>query len=214
MRHTRPTGPLRIFVLILALAGSPAAMSQETIVPHPGTADTVAAVHPIPGSYRVQFRDFDFEAFCYSTRHCSVVMVNHEFTRLSMNVVTDPPRGKPGKGYRDYWGLASYVGIDNFPPPAVVEWTSMDGAQHKAEVDLGAIFKDQWALNNVPAADAIVNSSSPFGPLTTPSIFLEVNDHTVSVYIKTFIPTKTEQEPGNKYSNARDDLILAWTHTY
>ena len=28
------------------------------------------------------------------------------------------------------------------------------------------------------------------------------------------IATKTEQIPGNKYSYGRDDVILAWTHTY
>jgi hypothetical protein len=189
-------------------------MSQETIVPHPGTADTVATVHPIPGSYRVQFRSFNFEAFCYSTRDCSVIYDRHEHTRLSMGVVTPPPKSEPGKDYRDYWGLASYVGIENFPKPAEVQWTSMDGVQHEAKVDIASIFKDQWALNNVPAADAIVNSTSPVGPLVTPSIFLEVNDLTISVYIKTEIDTKTEQNPGNKYSYFRGDLILAWTHTY
>lgn len=189
-------------------------MSQETIVPHPGTADSVAAVHPIPGSYRVQFRGFNFEAFCYSTRNCSVVYDRHEHTRLSMGVVSPPPKSAPGKDYRDYWGLASYVGIENFPKPAEVQWTSMDGVQHEAKVDIASIFKDQWALNNVPADDAIVNSTSPVGPLTTPSIFLEVNDRTISVYIKTEIDTKTAQKPGNKYSHFRDDLILAWTHTY
>lgn len=189
-------------------------MSQETIVPHPGTADSVAAVHPIPGSYPVQFRNFDFEVFCYSTRNCSVVFDNHEFSRLSINVVTPPPESKPGKDYRDYWGDASFLGIFNFPKPAKVEWTSMDSVQHEAQVDIGAIFKDQWALNNVPAADAIVNSTSPIGPLVTPNIFLEVNDRTINVYIKTEIDTNTEQVPGNKYSYYRDDLILVWTQAY
>lgn len=186
-------------------------MSQETIVPNPGTADAVATVHPIPGSYPVQFRDFAFGAICYATRNCSVIFANHDFTRLSRGVVKPPASGKH---YREAWGDASYAGIRNFPAPAVVEWTSTDGAQHEAEVDIGAIFKDQWALNNVPVADAIVNSTSPIGPLVMPSIFLEVNDRTINVYIKTFIATRTEQEPGNKYSNARDDLILVWRHTY
>lgn len=190
-------------------------MSQETIVPHPGTADTVATVHPIPGSYRVQFRNFDFEALCYSTQRCSVVLDNHEFTRPWMNTVAPPPpEVDPGKDYRDAWGLAYYLGIENFPKPAVVEWTSMDGAQHKVEVDFSVIFKDQWALNNVPAADALMHSISPVGPLTTPGVFLEVNNRTISLYIKTFIGTKTEQEPGNKNSDFRNDLILVWTHTY
>lgn len=186
-------------------------MSQETIVPHPGTADSVAAVHPIPGSYRIKFYVHNFEAFCYSTRNCSVIYDDHEHARLSENVVTPP---QSGKNYRDAWGLASYIGIHNFPGPALVRWTSMDGIRHEAKVDIAAIFKDQWALNNVPENDSSEASYGVDGPETTADIFLEVNDRTINVYIKTFISTKTEQEPGNKYSNARDDLILVWTHTY
>lgn len=214
MRHALRTASTPILVLILALAGSPAAMSQETIVPQPGTPYTVATVHPIPGSYRVQFREFNFAALCYSTRNCSVVLDHHEHTRLSMNVVKPAPHAEPGKDYRDNWGLATYIGIQNFPKPAVVEWTSMDGSEHKAEVDFATIFKDQWALNNVPADEAIVTGRAPWGPDAMPSVFLEVNDRTINVYIKTFVATKAEQIPGNKYSNAREDLILVWTHTY
>ena len=32
--------------------------------------------------------------------------------------------------------------------------------------------------------------------------------------MKAFITTKTEQIPGNKDSDFRDDGILAWIHTY
>lgn len=186
-------------------------MGQETIVPNPGTADKVATVHPIPGSYRVQFRGFNFTAICYSTRDCSVVYDRHEHTRLSMGVTTPPPRTTD---YRENWGEGSYVGIRNFPKPGEVRWTSMDGARHEATVDIATIFKDQWALNNVPADDAVVTGRGPWGPDAIPAIFLEVNDRTINVYIKTFVATKTEQVPGNKHSNARDDLILAWTRTY
>lgn len=211
MRRMLQVGLLQSFVLILAIAGSPTAMSQETIVPNPGTADAVASVHPIPGSYAVQFRDFAFGAICYATRSCSVIFADHDFTRLSKDVV-EPPAS--GENYRDAWGDASYAGLRNFPAPAEVQWTSRDGVQHEAKVDIASIFKDQWALNNVPAADAVVNVTSPIGPLVSPSIFLEVNDRTINVYTKTMIFTKTEQEPGNKYSNFRDDLILVWTRTY
>jgi len=47
-----------------------------------------------------------------------------------------------------------------------------------------------------------------------PGIFLEVNDRTISVYMKAFIATRAEQIPGNKDSDFRDDVILAWTHAY
>jgi hypothetical protein len=108
--------------------------------------------------------------------------------------------------------MGGELGIRNFPPPAQVRWKSLDGVAHEAQVDIGAIFKDELIWHKVPKADM-----RPFfmGPVAgTPSISLEVKDHTVNVYIGMFIPTWTEQEPGNKNSEFRYDNFLAWTHTY
>jgi hypothetical protein len=86
---------------------------------------------------------------------------------------------------------------------------ALDGVAHTAKVDIGAIFKDERVLYNVP--DAEIPDRSWGGE---PGILLEVNDRTISVYMKAFIATKTEQIPGNKDSDFRDDVIMAWTHTY
>ena len=47
-----------------------------------------------------------------------------------------------------------------------------------------------------------------------PSILLEVNDRTIRVYMRAFIPTKHLQRPESKHSDYRDDLILVKTYTY
>ena len=52
------------------------------------------------------------------------------------------------------------------------------------------------------------------GDLGDPDIILEVNDRTINVYMRAFVPTRELQIPGNKYSGFRDDLILAWSRTY
>ena len=52
------------------------------------------------------------------------------------------------------------------------------------------------------------------GDLGNPDILLEVNDRTINVYMRAFVPTRELQIPGNKYSRFRDDLILAWSKTY
>ena len=88
----------------------------------------------------------------------------------------------------------------------------MDGVQHKASIDMAAIFKDELIWHKVPKADMADFYRGPVAG--APSIFLEVDDHTINVYSRMFIPTRTEQIPGNKYSNARDDLFLVWTRTY
>ncbi len=81
------------------------------------------------------------------------------------------------------------------------------------KVDIGAIFKGERVLYHVPESE-IRDGIFPQGLVAGPSIFLEVNDRTINVYMQALIPTKTEQIPGNKYSDAREDVILAWTRTY
>jgi len=41
-----------------------------------------------------------------------------------------------------------------------------------------------------------------------------VNDRTINVYMKAFVPTRVPQIPGNEYSHFRNELILAWSKTY
>jgi hypothetical protein len=94
--------------------------------------------------------------------------------------------------------LVSRVGIRNFPPPAEVKWTAKDGTSHAAKVDIGTIFKDCLIWHNVPKADMKDFYRGPYA--SDADILIVVDDHTVSVYTKTFIPTLTEQIPGNKYS--------------
>ncbi|MBN8715250.1 MAG: hypothetical protein J0H50_15020 [Xanthomonadales bacterium] len=167
-------------------------------------ADTQEASAPM---FPLRFAFHAFQVFCYNTLRCQVIYANHNFSPWKAEEEPSPPPRSPD--YRDHWPLASNIGIRNFPPPAKVRWTSMDGVTHEAEVAIGTIFKDERVLYRVP--DSEIPDRSWSGE---PGILLEVNDRTISVYMKAFIATKTEQIPGNKYSNAREDVILAWTHTY
>lgn len=157
--------------------------------------------------FPLRFVDHDFQVFCYNTLRCHVVYNDFNFTPYKADKEQSP--APPSADYRDRWPFASYLGIRNFPPPAEVNWTSLDGVAHTAKVDIGAIFKDERVLYRVP--DAEIPDRSWGGE---PGILLEVNDRTISVYMKAFIATKTEQIPGNKDSDFRGDVILAWTHTY
>lgn len=173
-------------------------MSTQPDEPHArGTASSM---------FPLKFYDHAFDVFCYNTLRCHVVYADHDFTRLFGDKPAGPP---PTPDYREQWMQAGYLGIRNFPPPAEVMWTSLDGVTHEAKVDIGAIFKDQRVLYHV--LDSDIPDGSWGG---TPSIYLEINDRAINVYMRSYIVTKTEQIPGNPHSYHRTDVILAWTHTY
>jgi hypothetical protein len=190
-----------IAVSVLLMTGCHPAMSAQTDARIAPPAQT----HAVP----LKFKQHNFDVHCYNTLTCSVVYDDNEFARPYLNAPTPAPKALD---YQKHWGTASYLGIRNFPSPARVHWTSKDGQTHEATVDIGNIFKDELIWHNVPKSDMADFYSGPVAG--EPDIFLEVNDRTVSVYMTTLIPTKTEQIPGNKNSNGRDDIFLAWSHTY
>lgn len=201
MRHTRLASCALLFLFALTGCLTAMAFPSET-----------SSKHAAPNHFPLKFKRHDFRAYCYNTIGCEVIYANNNFTRLRSGDVVSPP--PPSPDYREKWGFASYGGIPNFPRPAHVRWKSMDGVPHEADVDIGAIFKDELVRYSVTNEEIREGAFPGPGPATDPSIFLEVNDRTINVFTKAFIPTKKEQIPGNKYSDSREDLILAWTRTY
>lgn len=183
---------------ILLLTGCQTVKSAQT-----GMQTPPPETHAVP----LRFMRHDFGAACYNTLRCSVVYNNKQFTPFDV----DAPSRKSGPSDQDNWSTG-YLGIRNFPPPAEVQWTSLDGTAHEAKVDMAQLFKDQLIWHKVPKSDM---TDFYHGPVAgEPGIFVEVNDRTVNVYTHMFIPTKAEQIPGNKDSDFRDDWLLVWTHTY
>lgn len=163
--------------------------------------------HAAPNKFPLRFKIHSFGVHCYNTIRCRVIYNDFGFNRINPS---GPP---PSPDYREHWPMASNIDINNFPPPAEVQWTSLDGTAHEAKVDIGAIFKDERVLYKVPNLD-IPDGMYPQGLILNPGILLEVNDRTINVYMKALVDTKTEQIPGNKYSYGRADVMLAWTNTY
>lgn len=184
---------------VLLTTGCQTAMSTQTdtIQPPPET-------HAVP----LRFAEHNFGAACYNTLSCSVVYNHKQFAPFSIDRPSPAP---PSPNYREKWD-AGFIGIENFPSPAVVRWTSLDGTKHESEIDIAKIFKEQLIWHKVPKSDMADFFSGPVAG--EPDIFLEVNDHTINVFTWMLIPTKTEQIPGKKLSYGRDDRFLVWTHTY
>jgi hypothetical protein len=179
-----------------------------TVMPTPTDAkiERPAQTDAVP----LKFDSHNFDAYCYNVTGCRVYYNNHNFSPYAGDkdpntLVSAAPRSAD---YRDRL-QATYVGVTNFPSPVEVHWKSLDGVAHEATVDIGAIFKDQMILHRVPASDLPENAY-----VMPPDIIVEINDRTIYVFMRAFVPTKTQQRPGHEHSDYRNDLILAWSRTY
>lgn len=174
------------------------AMTQQDSYARPG-AGSPASSEPLT------FKRHNFGAFCYSTYGCHVTY--NGFTHVSEpDDVLQLSSASLGEKYPANLD-ASYLSVGNFPEPANVVWKSKDGVKHSAFVDIASVFRDQRVLHHVPKGGVD-------GDIGDPGIILEVNDRTINVYMKAFVPTRAPQVPGNKHSHFRDDLFLAWSKAY
>lgn len=160
-----------------------------------------------PAKWPLKFKRHTFTAVCYSTQICRVSYAGAWSGSRKPSVASS----EYGPKYLDHI-LGGHVGIANFPDPAEVTWRSMDGTEHQARIDIGAIFRDELVRHNAPREDVreLVDGQLSGNPL----ILLEINDRTIRLYMRALIPTKTYRVPGNPYTRNRDDLILAKTYQY
>lgn len=163
-----------------------------------------------PVEWPLRFNKHNFDARCYGTLECSVVYDDFDHGGVYRDRPS-PSSDSRGPDYLKGWN-GSFGGVINFPPPAKVVWRTQNGVQHRAEIDIGEIFKDQRVLHHVPREEM---ADQPDGKYRhNPSILLEINENTIRVYMSAFVPTKHMQIPGNRYSGARYDLILVKTYTF
>lgn len=170
-------------------------------------ADLLAELNLQPPKWPLKFKQHTFTTVCYSTLMCRVWYAGawSGFRKPS------PPSSDYGPKYLDHiWG--GHVGIDNFPDPAEVTWRSMDGTEHRAQIDMGEIFRDRLTRHHVPREEMADVPDGEHGG--NPLIVLEVNDRTIRVYMRMPIPTKHLRVPGNPYSSYRNDLLLAKTYNF
>ena len=114
---------------------------------------------------------------------------------------------------RERWPTAGYIGVRNWPGPAKLRWTSLDGVEHTAEIDFSRIFADGLTLHSVPDNELPAGMYHQ-GISTDPEIHLEVENRTVRVYQRARMSTRTEQVPGNRYTHNRSDLFLVAEYHY
>lgn len=159
----------------------------------------------VRNTFPLKFKRHNFGSYCFNTIGCKVLYNNFYDSLDEENEVSPPPLPNYPNNLNADTGP-----IENFPPPAIVTWRSLDGVPHEAKIDIGAIFKDQRILHHVPE-DQIPTETAAFDGA---DIVLVVNDRTISVYMKTTIALKKPRDPSNPLSNSVHEMNLAYIHTY
>lgn len=188
---------IALFLTLLAMTGCKTAMSSSHFNDDDGSI--------VRNTFPLKFREHNFGAYCFNTIGCKVLYAGHYAKHKADDEVSPPP---PPNYLKNISG--SRGGVENFPPPAVVTWRSLDGMAHEAKVDIGAIFGDERVLHQVPESDIPEITAAFSGP----DIIIVVNDRTISVYMKTIIYLKQLRIPSNPYSNSIEQTTLAYNHTY
>ncbi|WP_448100202.1 hypothetical protein [Luteibacter jiangsuensis] len=155
----------------------------------------------------MKFKEHSFTTVCYSTRRCGVWYAGVWSGRRKPS----RPSSEYGPKYLDHI-MGGHIGIANFPDPAELTWSSADGAEHQARVDIGAIFNDQVIRHNVPRDEVAPLRDGELS--TDPLILLEINDRTIRIYMRATIPTKHYRVAGNPYSANRNEPVLVKTYSF
>lgn len=156
------------------------------------------------GELIMQFSTHNFSAFCFETIKCQVLYSN----RYVVNDVE--PSGQFTDSIRK--GLtATWLGIKSFPGPVRAVWTSMDGVDHDESIDLDTIFRSRRVLY---AADLDLTDIDLGGYYFSPDIILVIEDRSLHVFMKSWVWLLDKPGIEGRRSRHREDLIVAYTHTY
>lgn len=197
-RATRQVATLLVATALTVTGCQGMATTRDSIPPQSASAQ--------PGpltEFSLRFLRHNFGIATYAVQAYSVVYANRPYTGGAR-----PAREEVHpNAFKNT--SAGHLMIRNFPPPAVVKWTSRDGTPLEAEVDIGRIFKDELVRYEAPR-DEISDRT----PAINPDIVLEINDRTINVHMRAYLSLKAPRIPGNRHSNFQHDLLLVWSETY
>ena len=192
--------------LALAACANSTPHAKEAVM---STASAQGTSNTMPAKWPLKFKHHSFSMVTYDVYDATVDYAGtlHQRTRNKLQ----PASASYGPDYQRNWG-GGHLMIANFPKPAKLSWRSKDGQAHETEIDFGKIFADQVVRHDVGRAEV---ADLPDGEFQGgPSIILEINDRTVRVWMKAFIPTKEPQVAGKPNSDAVYEPVLVETYTY
>lgn len=187
-----------------SLAESSSTVIPEHMKPPPGHGAYTGTVADWP----LWFPWHRFGAYCFDTQRCEVRYAEFQHggpdEKLQPSVESfDRPIEKIlSAGWGPY---------PNFPSPAEVVWTSLDGTSLTASVDIAKIFSDRLVRHTVSREDILESSYIPY-----PGIILVVDDRAISMYMSTWLPLKKSpsQDPESREGTVHTEVVLVHTETY
>lgn len=182
-------------------AGEPV---HEHMIPPPGHGPYTGTVADWP----LWFPMHKFGAYCFDTRRCEVRYAG--FLHGGPDPRLQPSLESLGHPIEDilYAGWGPYP---NFPEPALVSWTSLEGTEFTARVDIAEIFADRMVRHTVVREDILENSHIPY-----PGIILVVDDRTISLYMSTWLPLKKSpvQDRESRDGRVHAEVVLVHSEKY
>lgn len=151
-----------------------------------------------------RFSAHNFGPYCFDTLECRIEYEGRAWLNETTRSAAIDDRQKANL-------TGSIVGIENFPGPAVITWRSLDGRGHKAAVDIAEIFSDERIVHSHELDVRDVPKDAAF---VEPEIIIVVDDFTISVYMKAFIPLMHPKTGDAAKGNHRYEPILVWTQTF
>lgn len=193
-------------MISVATTGCHATMAQSSS-DRPPSALPEGHYTNVGAEWPLKFRAHYFGGHCFNTQSCEILYRGFRHGTEDRPSPSVESYGRP----LDKLLSAGRGPIQNFPPPARVTWRSKDGTPLEAEIDIGEIFRDELVRHNLKQDE--ISERGP-GPGLLPAIILEVNDRTISVYMRAHVSTRELQEPENRHSDFRNDLIKVFSRDY
>lgn len=199
----RPAGLAGILSAVVMLCACDVRGHEELdhMKPPPGHGPYTGTVADWP----LWFVRHGFGSSCFSVQHCVVdyAGVRKESSRSPLPSIES--LGFPLE--RILYG--SHSRIRNFPGPASVEWVTVDGVRLSASVDIARIFADRMIRHSTAREEIPEDVYIP-----EPEIILVVNDRTIDVYMRAWIPLKEPKSADRPLSNFNYEAILVSSETY
>jgi len=169
-------------------------MQNQPAIQTPVTATTANKL--------ITFNEHALDTFCYSASEMKV-----RYGRFSTGGCKKTGRAKTPKDEKRFPG-APILGLPAFLGPLDAQWISKDGESLHAVLDLAEIFPGKVVLHQEDPAQ--LEETLPL--ITPPTIVVEVNDRTLSIYMYAYMGVKTD-EPGRIRRGSRN-YTLAYQKTY
>lgn len=171
--------------------------------------DKYVEKHGMPKLWPLRFSSFTFGGEAFNVKACRVIYGDNFFREWK------GPQPPPVPDWlRDV--NISWVNARRIFPKLDVQWTSLDGVQHKVILDLEKMLRkrevltkvrideipDNWLIGEREEGNTYVN------------LLVEVNDRTVRLYMQATIAIKIEYPTEEHRHDFRRDWVLAWTRDY